>query len=144
MSMGSTATLVVPPLLEQESLMLIFVALGLGIVGMAFGRIKNNKDSLQMHRWIMTGAVGLNLVAIIVVMLPSLVIYYINPTVTATSTFSILQMVHSAVGFPAFTMALIFAFNDLPKNTKKWMSITAILWLASIALGAVVYFTMPN
>ena len=60
---GGITNLVVPPLLEQESLMLIFVALGLGIVGMAFGRIKN-KDSFQMHRWIMTGAVALNLIAI--------------------------------------------------------------------------------
>ncbi len=41
-------------------------------------------------------------------------------------------------------LTLIFAFNDMPKNTKKWMVITAILWLTSIALGAVVYFTMPN
>jgi uncharacterized membrane protein YozB (DUF420 family) len=135
--------MVVPPLLEQESLMLIFVALGLGIVGMAYGKIKN-KDSFQMHRWIMTGAVALNLIAILVVMLPSLVFFYIDPNVTATSPFSILQIIHSAVGFPAFTLALIFAFNDLPKNTKKWMIITAVLWLTSIALGAVVYFTMPN
>jgi uncharacterized membrane protein YozB (DUF420 family) len=41
-------------------------------------------------------------------------------------------------------MALIFAFNDLPKNAKKWMVATAILWLLSIALGAIVYFTMPS
>ena len=140
---GGITSLVVPPLLEQESLMLIFVALGLGIVGMAFGRIKN-KDSFQMHRWIMTGAVALNLIAILLVMLPSLVFFYINPDMNTSSSFSIVQIIHSVVGFPAFTMALIFAFNDLPKNTKKWMIITAVLWLTSIALGAVVYFTMPN
>jgi len=140
---GGITNLVVPPLLEQESLMLIFVALGLGIVGMAFGRIKN-KDSFQMHRWIMTGAVALNLIAILVVMLPSLVFFYINPDMNTSSSFSILQIVHSIVGFPAFTMALIFAFNDLPKQTKKWMITTAILWFTSIALGAIVYFTMPN
>ena len=142
--MGATsASMVIPPLLEQESLMLVFVALGLGIIGMAFGKIKN-KDSFQMHRWIMTGAVGLNLIAILVVMLPSLVFFYINPSVNASSNFSVLQIVHSVVGFPAFTAALIFAFNDLPKKTRKWMIITAVLWLTSIALGAVVYFTMPN
>lgn len=140
---GGITSLVVPPLLEQESLMLIFVALGLGIVGMAFGRIKT-KDSFQMHRWIMTGAVALNLIAILLVMLPSLVFFYINPDMNTSSSFSIVQIIHSIVGFPAFTMALIFAFNDLPKNTKKWMIITAVLWLTSIALGAVVYFTMPN
>ena len=144
MSMGgSTAVMVVSPLLEQESLMLIFVALGIGIVGMAFGRIRN-KDSLQMHRWIMTGAVSLNLIAILVVMLPSLVFFYINPNMDPSSSFSILQIVHSIIGFPAFTLALIFAFNDLPTKTKKWMIITAILWFTSIALGGVVYFIMPN
>jgi len=133
----------IPPLLQQESLTLVFVALGLGIIGMAFGKVKN-KDSLQLHRWIMTGAVGLNLIAIFVVMFPSLFIYYINPSVNTSSPFSILQIIHGIIGFPALTMALIFAFNDLPKNAKKWMVATAILWLLSIALGAIVYFTMPS
>ena len=143
MSMGGGTSILIPPLLQQESLTLVFVALGIGIIGMAFGKIRN-KDSLQLHRWIMTGAVGLNLIAILVVMFPSLVIFYINPNVNASSSFSILQIIHSVIGFPAFTMAMLFAFNDLPKNTKKWMVATAILWLLSIALGAIVYFTMPS
>ena len=142
--MGSTSTsLVIPPLLAQESLMLVFVALGLGIIGFAFGKIKN-KDSFQLHRWIMTGAVGLTLIGTLVVMLPSLIFFYINPNMNVTSDFSILQIVHSIIGFPAMALALIFAFNDVPENTKKWMVATAILWLTSITLGAVVYFTMPN
>ena len=141
--MSTNTNLVIPPLLAQESLMLIFVALGLGIIGFAFGKIKN-KDSFQLHRWIMTGAVGLTLIGIMVVMLPSLVFVYINPNMNVTSTFSIIQIVHSIIGFPAMALTLIFAFNDLPKNTKKWMVITTVLWLTSIALGAVVYFTMPN
>jgi|GEM_PF-6170607 uncharacterized membrane protein YozB (DUF420 family) len=141
--MSTNTNLVIPPLLAQESLMLIFVALGLGIIGFAFGKIKN-KDSFQLHRWIMTGAVGLTLIGILVVMLPSLVFFYINPNMNVTSTFSIIQIVHSIIGFPAMALTLIFAFNDLPKNTKKWMVITTVLWLTSIALGAVVYFTMPN
>lgn len=118
MNAGGSTSLVVPPLLQQESLMLIFVALGLGIVGMAFGRIKN-KDSFQLHRWIMTGAVALNLIAILVVMLPSLFFFYTNyPYANISSPFSILQIIHSAVGFPAFTMALTFAFNDFKTNKK--------------------------
>ncbi len=60
MGIGSTtASMVVPPLLEQQSMMLIFVALGLGIVGMAYGSIRS-KDSFHLHRWIMTGAIALN------------------------------------------------------------------------------------
>jgi len=135
--------MIIPPLLEQESLMLVFVALGIGIMGVAFGRIRS-KDSFQMHRWIMTGAIGLNLISILVVMFPSLVFFYINPNVNATSAFSVLQIVHGIIGFPAMTLTLMFVFNDLPKNTKKWMVATAVLWLTSIALGAIVYFTMPN
>lgn len=37
-------------------------------------------------------------------------------------------------------MALIFAFNDLPNNTKKWMRATSILWVTSMALGVVIFF----
>jgi uncharacterized membrane protein YozB (DUF420 family) len=130
-------------LLEQESLMLIFVALGLGIIGMGFGRIRN-RDFLQVHRWIMTGAVTLNLVAIFVVMFPSLYSFYTAQNTNAYSGFSVLQIIHSVLGFPAITAALIFSFNDLPRGTRKWMLITAILWLTSIALGAIVYITMPS
>jgi uncharacterized membrane protein YozB (DUF420 family) len=138
-SMGTA----ISPLLQQESLTLVFVSLGLGIIGMGFGRIKN-KDSFQLHRWIMTGAIALNLIAIFVVMFPSLYIFYSNPSNSMISSFSILQIVHMIVGFPATVLALLFAFKDLPQPTNKWMRVTAILWLTSIALGAIVYFTMPS
>ena len=141
--MNMSISISISPLLQQESLTLVFVALGIGIIGMAFGRLRS-KDSLQLHRWIMSGAVALNLVSIFVVMFPSLYIFYTTPGVDAISSFSILQLVHAAVGFPATTMALTFVFNDLPKNTKKWMIATAFLWVTSIALGAIVYFTMPS
>ena len=136
-------TIAISPLLQQESLTLVFVALGLGIIGMAYGRLKT-KDSFLLHRWIMTGAVSLNLIAIFVVMFPSLYIFYTTPPVNAISSFSILQIVHAIIGVPATISALRFALNDLPRQTKKWMTITAILWLTSIALGAIVYFTMPS
>jgi uncharacterized membrane protein YozB (DUF420 family) len=131
------------PLLEQESLTLVFVALGIGIIGMAYGRIKT-KDTLKMHRWAMTGAIALNLVSIFVVMFPSLFAFYTDPSMDAFSSFSMLQVLHGIVGFPAVAMGLIFAFNDLPVNTKKWMVATAVLWVTSIFIGAIVYFTMPN
>jgi len=129
--------------LEQESLTLSFVALGLGIIGMGYGRIKN-KDSFSLHRWIMSGAVILNLVAIASVMLPSIFIYYINPSVNVTSGFSITQIIHAAVGVPTTMLTLMLLGNDLPQPTKKWMRLTAALWITSIAIGAIVYYTMPN
>jgi uncharacterized membrane protein YozB (DUF420 family) len=46
------------------------------------------------------------------------------------------------VAFPAVVTTLIYAFGDLPTKTKKWMRITALLWLASIALGVVLFLQM--
>ncbi len=130
-------------LLQQESLTLIFVTLGVGIIGIVYGRIKG-KEPLLLHRWIMTGTVMLALMPIFFVMFPSLYNFYTNPAMNDFSTFSIVQLTHSIIGFPAITISVIFAFNDLPKMTKKWMRYDAILWLTTIALGAIVYFTMPN
>ncbi len=92
----------------------------------------------------MTGAVVLNTISIFIVMLPSIYIFYSNANFSVVSSFSILQIVHASVGFPASVMALLFVFNDLPQPTQKWMRFTAFFWLLSVALGAVVYFTMPT
>ena len=129
--------------LVQESISLMFVALGLAIVGIGYARLKS-KEALQMHRWVMSGAIVLSLISMAFVMLPSLVIYYINPSVGFFSGFSILQIAHSVEGVPAVILSVMYLFNDLPQPTKKWMQITAILWLISIALGALVYYTMPS
>ena len=106
-------------------------------------RIKN-KEFLQLHRWIMSGAIILTLVAIFFVMFPSLYIYYISPSNIVSSPFSILQIIHSAIGVPPAILTVMYLFNDLPQPTKKWMKITATLWIVSIVLGAVVYYTMPS
>ncbi len=86
----------------------------------------------------------LALMPIFFVMFPSLYNFYTNPAMNDFSTFSIVQLIHGIIGFPAITISVIFAFNDLPKKTRKWMRYDAILWLTTIALGAIVYFTMPN
>ncbi len=92
----------------------------------------------------MSGAIILTLISIFFVMIPSFYIYYISPSSNASSSFSILQIVHSALGVPPVTLTVMYLFNDLPQPTKKWMKITAILWLVSIALGAIVYYAMPS
>lgn len=129
--------------LVQESITLMFVSLGLAIVGFGYARLKT-KEALQLHRWIMSGAIILSLVSIGFVMIPSIYIYYINPSYSVTSGFSILQIVHSAIGVPPVVLTGMYLFNDFPLPTQKWMRITAILWVLSIALGAVVYYTMPS
>ena len=142
MSVGSTINYLNSFLL-QESISLMFVALGLVILGIGYARLRS-KESLQLHRWVMGGATVLTLVSIFFVMFPALIIYYIAPSISFFSSFSILQMVHSTIGVPPIILTVMYLFNDLPKPTKKWMKITAILWLVSIALGAVVYYTMPS
>ena len=142
MSAGSTINYL-NSFLVQESISLMFVALGLVILGIGYARLRS-KESLQLHRWVMGGASVLTLVSIFFVMFPALIIYYIAPNISFFSSFSILQIIHSAIGVPPVILTVMYLFNDLPKPTKKWMKITAILWVVSIALGAVVYYTMPS
>ncbi len=129
--------------LVQESIALMFVALGLAILGIGYGRLKT-KEALQLHRWVMSGAVILNLISIFFVMVPSMFLYYINLSNNVASGFSILQIIHSVEGIPAVILSVMYLFNDLPQPTKKWMRILAVLWITSIALGALVYYTMPS
>ena len=144
MSMNVSSTLnYLTPSLVQESISLMFVALGLAILGIGYARLRS-KESLQLHRWVMGGATVLTLASIFFVMFPALIIYYIAPSVSFFSSFSILQIVHSAIGVPPVILTVMYLFNDLPQPTKKWMKITAILWLVSIMLGAIIYYTMPS
>jgi uncharacterized membrane protein YozB (DUF420 family) len=142
MNMGTTFNYL-NSFLVQESISLMFVALGLAILGIGYARLRS-KESLQLHRWVMGGATVLTLVSIFFVMFPSLIIYYITPSISFFSSFSILQIVHSAIGVPPVILTVMYVFNDLPQPTKKWMKITAVLWIISIILGAVVYYTMPS
>jgi len=119
----------------------MFVALGLAITGIGFARLKT-AESLRVHRWMMSGAVILSLISIFFVMLPSLYLYYAGDY-SLTSGFSILQIIHSAEGFPAVVLSVMYLFNDLPQPTRRWMRITAVLWIISVALGAAVYYSMP-
>jgi uncharacterized membrane protein YozB (DUF420 family) len=128
--------------LVQESIALMFVALGLAIIGIGYARLKT-PEFLKLHRWMMSSSVILGIIAIAFVMFPSLYLYYVNGG-SFTSGFNILQIVHSVVGFPAVVLGLMYVFNRFPQPTKKWMQIAAVLWIASIVLGAVVYYTMPS
>ena len=77
-------------------------------------------------------------------MVPSLYLYYAVPNTDLFSNFSLLQLVHSIEGIPTLVLSGLYLINRLPQPTKIWMRITAILWVVGIALGAVVYYTMPS
>lgn len=129
--------------LVQESISLMFVALGLAIIAFGYARLKT-KESMHMHRWVMSGAVILLIASTLFVMVPSLFIYYAVPGTDLLGGFSVLQIVHSILGIPTLALSLLFIFNRLPQPTKRWMRITAALWIVGIAMGAVVYYTMPS
>ena len=128
--------------LSQTALTLMLVVLGIIVIGMSFGHLNKSKISLLQHRWMLTIALVLSLSAISFVMLPSAFNFYIDPDLQFFSSLSMVTLVHVAVAFPAVVTALIYAFGDLPTKTKKWMRITALLWLASIALGVVLFLQM--
>jgi uncharacterized membrane protein YozB (DUF420 family) len=75
-------------------------------------------------------------------MLPSFFRFYIDPDVMLFSTVSITTVIHGVVGVPAVATAVIYTFGDLPMKVKKWMQLTAILWITDIGLGVVLFLQM--
>jgi uncharacterized membrane protein YozB (DUF420 family) len=51
-------------------------------------------------------------------------------------------MIHAIVGGPTITIAIIYAFGDLPQKVKIWMRRAAVLWIASLILGTVLFLQM--
>ncbi len=128
--------------ISQATLMVMFVVLGIILIGVGFGRLAKTKESLLQHRWVLSAAVALTLVAVFTVMVPSTFRYYIDPDLMLFSNMSITTVIHGVIGVFALTTGVIYAFGDLPSNVKKWMRITVALWLADIVLGVVLYLQM--
>jgi len=131
-----------PVALSQLTLNVMLVAFGISLMGMIFGRLMKTKDSLLQHRWTLTAAIILAFVAISLVMVPTAFSFYIDPDLEFFSSLSITTTIHGIVGFPAVVTALIYVFGDLPAKTKKWMRTTAILWIASLVLGVLLFLQM--
>ena len=130
-----------PVALSQVTLTLMFVVLGILLVGIAFGLVKN-KESFLQHRWSMTAAIFLALIAIFFVMIPSAFRFYVDPDVEFFSTLSILTIIHGFIGVPAVVIAVIYAFGDLPLRVKQWMRRAAVFWVVSFVFGAIVFLYM--
>ncbi len=131
-----------PIVVSQTTLTVMFVVLGLVLIGISFGRFTKSKESLLQHRWTLTVAVALTLGAVFFVMLPSAFVYYVDPDVQFLSSLSLTTIVHAVVGVPAVVTGLIYVFGDLPVKVKKWMRITATLWISVLALGVVMFLQM--
>jgi uncharacterized membrane protein YozB (DUF420 family) len=131
-----------PVVVSQITLALMFVALGIALSGIGYGFLLKTKERLLQHRWQMTIAIGLVLAAIFLVMFPSLYAFYSDPDLEVFSSLSIMTMIHAIVGGPTITIAIIYAFGDLPQKVKIWMRRAAVLWIASLILGTVLFLQM--
>jgi uncharacterized membrane protein YozB (DUF420 family) len=127
---------------SQLSLTVLLVALGVMLVGVGYGRFLKTKDGLIQHRWALTVTVALSLSAIFFVMLPTFYNFYTDSDLEFFSSMSITTLLHAFVGFPALVSALIYVFGDLPANVKKWMRITAGLWISTVILGIFMFSQM--
>jgi uncharacterized membrane protein YozB (DUF420 family) len=77
-------------------------------------------------------------------MVPTFIRYYSDPDVESLSPMSITTIIHTAVGAPAIITAALYAFGRLPKNVKKWMRLTAILWIVALVMGVVMFLQMMD
>ncbi len=134
-----------PPVVSQTVMSIMFVILGVLLVGIGFGYLTKSKENLLQHRWALSAAIALTLVAISFGMLPSFIRYYLDPDVEFYSSLSAVTIIHTMVAVPAVITGVVYLFGFLPKkNLKKWMRLTAVLWLASFILGLILFLQMFN
>ena len=101
-----------------------------------------SKERFLLHQWTLSAAVTIGLIAVFLVMLPTIYRFYTDPDVMLMSNMSITTIIHAAIGIPAIVTSLLYAFGHLPTRVRKWMRLTAILWIAEICVGFVLYLQM--
>ncbi len=131
-----------PVVVSQATLSLMFVVLGILLMGVSMVFVVKTKEKILQHRWILSAAIALTLGAIFLVMIPAAFTFYIDPDLEFLSSLSLTTMIHGILGVPAVTTALIYAFGDLPNNVRRWMRITALLWIADLGLGIILFVQM--
>lgn len=130
------------PIVSQTTLTIMLVVLGMVLIGIGFGFFIKSKEGRFEHRWVLSASLALTLGGILLVMLPAMINYYLDPDVDFFSSLSTTTIIHGIVGLPTITTSLIYAFGRLPKKIKKWMRITAFLWIISTLLGILLFLQM--
>jgi uncharacterized membrane protein YozB (DUF420 family) len=134
-----------PPVVSQTVMSIMLVSLGVLLVGIGFGYLTKSRENLLQHRWALSAAVALTLGAIFFGMLPSLIRYYTDPDVEFYSSLSAVTIIHTIIAVPATTTAVFYLFGILPKkNLRKWMRLSAALWIASFIIGLILFLQMFN
>ncbi len=132
------------PVVSQTVLTLMFVALGILVVGIGFGYIVKSKESISQHRFTLSTVLILTLVPVVLVMVPTMYRFYVDPDVMVFSSISVTQVIHAVFSIPALMTASLYAFGRLPSNVKKGMRWTAALWFASMILGVLLFLQMMD
>jgi uncharacterized membrane protein YozB (DUF420 family) len=56
---------------------------------------------------------------------------------------SVVTVINTIIAVPALITAVFYLFGILPKkNLKKWMRLTAALWIASFIVGLILFLQM--
>jgi uncharacterized membrane protein YozB (DUF420 family) len=132
-----------PPVVSQTVMSVMLVTLGVLLVGIGFGYLIKSKENLLQHRWALSSAIALSLGAIFFGMLPSFIRYYIDPDVQFLSSLSAVTIIHTVFAVPAIITGGFYLFGMLPKNNlKKWMRLTAALWLVTFVVGFILFLQM--
>ena len=131
---------------------LVNLCLQLGIlvlllVGYGFFRMKK----YLWHAQVMMVSFFMILASFLVAMLPSLLVNYSTFLDPSTVVFDTASIVHIPIGIAGFALGSYlvarWARNGFRTTNMKatWlMRSTMALWIASIAIGIVIYFTMPS
>ncbi len=132
------------PIMSQTVLTLMFAVLGVLLVGIGFGYTNKSKKALGLHRWTLTTVLIITLIPLFGVMIPTMYAFYVDPDVAMFSSISLTQVAHAAVSIPALGTAVIYSLGRLPSSVKRSMRWTAILWIASIFLGVMLFLQMMD
>jgi uncharacterized membrane protein YozB (DUF420 family) len=130
------------PVVSQTVLTFMLVVFGILLVGFGFGKAAKDKTALMQHRYILSVVLGLTLIPVAFVMVPTIYRFYSDSDVIVLSSISITQIFHAVVSVPALATAALYAFGKLPAGTKKAMRWTAALWIASVGLGVLMFLQM--
>lgn len=130
------------PVMSQTVLTLMFVVLGIMLVGVGYAYAGKSKESLKQHQWTLTVSLALALIPVFGVMIPTLITFYTDPDVLVLSSISITQIAHATVSVPALATAAVYALGKLPADVKRAMRWTVALWIASLVLGVVMFLQM--
>lgn len=129
------------PVSSDLNLILQIALLALLLAGFVLGRRKTG-SSLKLHGGLMRILVILNALSILLVMVPSLVVYFGAAVEEVFVVGFPLTLLHHSIGLIAELFGAVSAFRKFG-NVRRWMRTTFILWLVALLFGIgfyVVYY----